>query len=159
VVGPRPILDEHRSTHIAQTRPYPVQDVMADLLDMAARTLVRGGRLVYIIPSFSDFDAESDLPRHDCLTTVHICYQPLSMELGRHMVAMEKTADYSVDKRDEYLSRVWKNGPASAEKCANIRQKILEAAKIKPGYDEKLAIRKKKRKETKEAKKRAKLTG
>jgi tRNA (guanine10-N2)-methyltransferase len=156
--GPRPILEEHRSTHIAQTKPYPVQDVMADLLDMAARTLVRRGRLVYIIPSFSDFDAESDLPRHDCLTTVHICYQPLSMELGRHMVAMEKTADYNVDQRDEYLSRVWKNGLESAKKCANIRQKILEAAKIKPGYDEKLAIRKKKRKETKDAKKRAKLT-
>jgi tRNA (guanine10-N2)-methyltransferase len=157
--APRPILEEHRSTHIAQTRPYPVQDVMADLLDMAARTLVRGGRLVYIIPSFSDFDAESDLPRHDCLSTVHICYQPLSVELGRHMVAMEKTADYNFDKRDEYLSRVWKNGPASAEKCANIRQKILDAAKIKPGYDEKLAIRKKKRKETRDAKKKAKLNG
>ena len=84
---PRPILEEHRHDHIAQTKPYAVSDVMSDLLDVAARTLVMGGRLVYIIPSFSDFDEDSDLPRHECLKTVHICYQPLSAELGRRVVA------------------------------------------------------------------------
>jgi tRNA (guanine10-N2)-methyltransferase len=37
-----------------------------------------------------------------------------------------------------------------------LRDKILEAAKQKPGYEEKAAIRKQKRKATKEAKKRSK---
>ena len=82
----RPVLDEHRRDHIAQTKPYPVSDVMADLLDMAARTLVMNGRLVYIIPSFKDFDVNTDLPQHECLELVHVCYQPLSLELGRRMV-------------------------------------------------------------------------
>jgi tRNA (guanine10-N2)-methyltransferase len=73
------------------------------------------------------------------------------------MVTMKKVQIYDPDQRDNYLSKTWKNGPASAEKCANIRDKILEAAKQKPGYEEKARIRKQKRKEHKQAKKRAKL--
>jgi tRNA (guanine10-N2)-methyltransferase len=154
---PRPVLDEHRHDHIAQTQPYPVSDVMADLLDMAARTLVMHGRLVYIIPSFQNFDVSTDLPQHSCLEIVHICYQPLSLELGRRMVTMKKIQEYDAQLRDEYLKKAWKNGSASAEKCANIREKIIKAAKKKPQYDEKAAIRKQKRKAHREAKKRAKL--
>lgn len=153
---PRPVLDEHRHDHIAQTKPYPVSDVMADLLDMAARTLVMNGRLVYIIPSFKHFDITTDLPLHECLDLVHVCYQPLSSELGRRMVTMKKTKEYEPIKREAYMAKVWLNGAESAEKCANIRYKIIEAAKKKPGYEEKAAIRKQKRKEHREAKKKAK---
>ena len=191
--NPRPVLDEHRHDHIAQTRyvyasfgvtfafatgkfrllsdlldshllchffrPYSVADVMSDLLDVAARTLVMGGRLVYIIPSFSNnFDPNDDLPHHECLRIVHICFQPLSTaDLGRRVVAMEKVAEYNVDRRDEYRKAIWKNGAESAEKCANIRERILEAARKKPGYEEKAAYRKEKRKQTREARRRAKL--
>lgn len=154
--NPKPVPEEQRHDHIAQTRPYAVSDVMADLLDVAARNLVLGGRLVYIIPSYAQFDDESDLPRHECLRLVHICYQPLGTELGRRMVTMEKSSEYDESKRPLYLSSTWKNGAESAEKCANIRDKILENAKLKPGYEERLEIRKQKRKENKEAKRSAK---
>ena len=150
------IPDERRHDHIPQTKPYAVSDVMADLVDMAARTLVKGGRLVYIIPSLKDFDPEADLPRHPCLKMIHICYQPLSLELGRRMVAMEKITEYVVEEREAYLEYAWKNGPASADKCANLKEKIQAAAKQKPGYEEKAAGRKQKRKDLKEARKRAK---
>ena len=154
---PRPILDEHRHDHIPQTKPYAVSDVMSDLLDVAARTLAIGGRLVYVIPSYAkDFDIEVDLPRHDCLQLVHCCYQPLSLELGRRIVAMKKTQEYDPSKRSEYLRSVWVNGEASADKCANIRQKISENARQKPGYEEKAAYRREKRRATKMAKKQAK---
>jgi tRNA (guanine10-N2)-methyltransferase len=119
---------------------------------------------VYVIPSFAGvFDVENDLPRHPCLELVHVCYQPLSAELGRRLVVMKRTADYyDPAKRLEYLAAVWKNGPESAEKCANIRDKLLEAAKQKPHYEERAAVRKEKRRqhkeEKKEAKKRAKTT-
>jgi tRNA (guanine10-N2)-methyltransferase len=129
---------------------------MSDLLDVAARTLVMGGRLVYIIPSYTDFDPDSDLPHHECLKTVHICFQPLGSELGRRMVAMEKVKEYDPSKRESYLATVWKNGAESAEKCANIRDKILENAKKKPDYERKLAFRKHNRKEIKDAKREAK---
>ena len=130
---------------------------MADLLDMSARTLVMHGRLVYIIPSMSDFDERTDLPRHECLRLVHVCYQPLSTELGRRMVTMEKVRDYDPAERDKYLSETWVNGPESADKCANIREKLMEAARKKPGYEEKAAHRKTKRIAKREAKKKAKL--
>jgi tRNA (guanine10-N2)-methyltransferase len=153
---PRPVLEENRHDHIAQTKAYAVSDVMSDLLDVAARTLKVGGRLVYIIPSFRDFDEDRDLPRHDCLELVHTCYQPFSIELGRRIVAMTKIADYDLSKRDDYRSTIWKFGEESAEKCANIREKMMEAAKEKPGYEEKAAIRKEKRKAHKQAKKKEK---
>lgn len=155
---PRPILEEHRHDHIAQTKPYNVSDVMADLLDMAARTLVMNGRLVYVIPSFEDFDIETDLPRHPCLDLLHCCYQPFTMDLGRRMVTMKKVCEYDESRREEYKATVWKNGPESADKCANIREKIMEAARKKPGYEGKLAIRKEKRKVHKDAKKKAKMS-
>jgi tRNA (guanine10-N2)-methyltransferase len=152
-----PVKEEERHDHIAMTQPYAVADVMADLLDMAARTLVLGGRLVYVIPSFAtDFDVENDLPQHPCLDWIHVCYQQYTPELGRRIVAMKKIQEYDSSKRNEYMSTVWKNGPASAEKCANIRDKILEAAKQKPGYEARLAIRKEKRKKHKEEKRQAK---
>jgi tRNA (guanine10-N2)-methyltransferase len=129
---------------------------MADLLDVAARTLVMGGRLVYIIPSMTDFNVETDLPQHECLKLVHVCYQPLQSELGRRVVTMEKFLEYDESKRSSYLEKAWVHGKASAEKCANIREKLLEAAKLKPDYEEKAAFRRIKRKETKEARKMAK---
>ena len=153
---PRPILDEHRHDHIAQTKPYPVSDVMADLLDVSARTLVLGGRLVYIIPSMTDFDPLTDLPRHDCLECIHICYQPLQTNLGRRVVTMKKIRDYDESLRSKYLSGTWVNGPESAEKCANIREKLIEMARLKPGYEEKSDLRRKKRKARKEELKKMK---
>jgi tRNA (guanine10-N2)-methyltransferase len=153
---PRSIPEENRHDHIAQTKVYAVSDVMGDLLDVASKTLVMGGRLVYIIPSMTGFDVETDLPRHDCLKLLYVCYQPLQTELGRRVVVMEKVEEYDSSQRDRYLSNIWVNGPESAEKCANIRERLIEAARLKPGYEEKAAYRKKKRQETKEAKKKAK---
>lgn len=153
---PRPVLDEHRHDHIAQTKPYAVSDVMADLMDVSARTLIMGGRLVYIIPSMTDFDPLVDLPRHDCLECVHICYQPLGINLGRRMVTMKKVREYDEKIREDYLQRTWVNGPESAEKCANIREKLMEIARSRPGYEEKNQFRKKKRKERKEELKKMK---
>lgn len=153
-----PIPEEQRLDHIPQTKPYNVADVMADLLDVAARVLVMGGRLVYVIPSFAtDFDLSCDLPQHDCLETMHISYQPFTVELGRRLVTMQKTKTYYPNQREAYMSKIWINGEASAAKCANIRDKINEAAKLKPNYEKKAAFRKGKRFETKQAKKRAKM--
>ena len=151
------VLPEHRHDHIAQTQTYAVSDVLADLLDVASRTLVMGGWLVYVIPSFAtSFDVDVDLPQHPCLELVHVCYQPLSSELGRRIVAMQKTREYDETKRDEYKQAAWKNGPESAEKCANIRAKILEMAKTKPRYTERAAVRKEKRRIHREEKKMTK---
>lgn len=155
--SPKPIMDHYRDDHIAQTKPYPVSDVMADLLDVSARSLVLGGRLVYIIPSMTDFDAANDLPRHECLELVHICYQPLQKFLGRRVVTMKKIKEYDPNRREEfYLPNIWVNGPESADKCANIREKLIEMARMKPDYEQKRDFRIKKRKAKQEEIKRQK---
>ena len=128
------------------------------MLDVAARTLVLNGRLVYIIPSMHDFDQSVDLPRHPCLKLLHICYQPLSSEYGRRVITMKKVNEYIYSQRNRYISVCWVNGPESANKCANIREKLLDLAKAKPGYEEKAALRKKKRKAKKDEEKKKKFT-
>jgi len=153
----REILPEHRYDHVAQTRPYAVSNVMEDLLDVAARSLVMEGRLVYIIPSMLDFDPKSDLPMHPCLQFVSSCYQPLSSQYGRRVVTMQKIGNYEVDKREEYMNACWLNGPESANKCANIREKLIELARADPNKQRKAAYRKKKRKARQAELKRAKL--
>lgn len=152
----KPILDEHRHDHVAQTRPYVVSDVMADLLNVAALTLKMGGRVVYVIPSMLDFNEDEDLPRHECLKLSSVCYQPLQTELGRRTITMVKIKEYDENKRSQYLENTWVNGAESANKVANLRERLLEAAKLKPDYAEKAAARKQKRKANKDAKKKAK---
>jgi tRNA (guanine10-N2)-methyltransferase len=69
---------------------------------------------------------------------------------------MVKIEEYDETKRSQYLENAWLNGAESAEKVANIRARLIEAAKQKPGYEEKAAVRKQKRNELKEMKKKAK---
>ncbi|GKY95054.1 hypothetical protein MPSEU_000469700 [Mayamaea pseudoterrestris] len=152
-----PVKEGERHDHIAQTKPYSVSDVMADLLDMAARTLRMNGRLVYVIPSFAEFDPNSDLPQHECLQMLHWCYQPLGTELGRRIVVMKKILEYDFSMRHEYLKATWKVTGA-ADKVASIRERLIEAAKQKPNYDERLLHRKHKRQQHKEEKRRTKKT-
>jgi tRNA (guanine10-N2)-methyltransferase len=77
------------------SQPYAVEDVISDLLVMAARRLRLGGRLVYLIPSAPDWTDE-DLPRHPCLALVASATQLLAKTSGlsRKCVAMEKRAEF-----------------------------------------------------------------
>jgi tRNA (guanine10-N2)-methyltransferase len=120
------IEDDRRDDHIPQTQVYAVCDVMCDLLDVAAKSLKVGGRLVYIIPSIVEFDEETDLPRHPCLKLKYVCYQPLQLSLGRRMVVMVKEEKYDESRKEEYKAYCWKNGSESADKVANLRDKLLE---------------------------------
>jgi tRNA (guanine10-N2)-methyltransferase len=70
------------------------------------------------------------------------------------MVTMKKVREYDPSKRTEYLSKEWVNGAESAKKCANIRDKILEAAKLKPRYEKRLQFESKNGKPTKRPRKK-----
>lgn len=149
----RPVLESQRHDHIAQTQPYAISDVMVDLLDVAARVLVLGGCLVYIIPSMADFIPEKDLPMHPCLHLTFCCYQPLHIQYGRRVVVMRKIENYDESQQDFYKRTSWVNGVESAEKVANIRERLIEEAKRKPGYEEKSKYKAAKRRMKKEEKK------
>ena len=121
-----PVDESRRSDHIAMTQTYQVSDVMADLVQVAARNLVKGGRLVYLIPTAADFDEGNDLPTHPCLRLKYVCFQGLQIELGRRMVVMEKTCEFDPQKEEEYYRGIWPRGAESATKVSNMREKLIE---------------------------------
>ena len=86
--------EELRGSHIPQTQPYPVEDVMCDLLNLAAQNLVRGGRLTFLLPTTYDF-TDDDLPKHPCLNVVANSEQPLNQKMGRRLITMEKLVDWN----------------------------------------------------------------
>ncbi len=71
-------------------RSYALADIMCDILDMSARILRIGGRLVYLLPSSWDFDPLHDVPGHLCLDLVAISTQGLTFKQCRHVITMEK---------------------------------------------------------------------
>ena len=68
---PKPGLEiRDRETHIVATGAYALGEILRDLLDLSARLLVIGGRLVYFFPSAPETYSEDDLPRHPALALV-----------------------------------------------------------------------------------------
>jgi hypothetical protein len=96
-----PIPDELRESHCPATQQYGVEEVMLDLLNLAAHSLKMGGYLSYLIPTTWDF-TKDDLPVHPCLTMQKMCYQGLSTRHCRHMVVMQKTRDISPALSSEF---------------------------------------------------------
>ena len=124
---------------------------MSDLLTLAARSLTMGGRMVYLIPSLKDFDEGQDLPRHPCLELEWVCYQPLSLHLGRRMVVVKKVRPWEDEREEEvrifvrtsirrcrhilyianstsrtsqWRATCWPNGRESAEKVERLREQV-----------------------------------
>ena len=90
--------------HVTMTQKYETEDVMLDLLDMAASMLVVGGRLVYLLPCLVDFDSKNELPTHPCLKCVANSEQELSQYWSRRLITMEKIQHYDPAQANEYLN-------------------------------------------------------
>lgn len=75
--------------------------VMADLLDMAAKMLVHGGRLVYLLPTTFEF-CEEDLPQHPCLRVIANSEDKLTGTLSRRLITMEKFCEYDSSQSAYY---------------------------------------------------------
>jgi tRNA (guanine10-N2)-methyltransferase len=90
-----------RGVHVPQTQPYPVEDVLVDLLNLAAFSLVLGGRLVFLLPTTYDF-SDDDLPKHPCLNVVANSEQPLNQKMGRRLITLAKVREFSDSDRAAY---------------------------------------------------------
>ena len=119
--------DHLRAGHVPATRPYPVADVLADLLEIAARCLKVGGRLAYLLPATADFDASNDCPAHPALAFVAACAQPVSAKYARHLVVMAKARPWgAADWTPAARALVKQSVDAPYE---NLRAKLAEPAK------------------------------
>ena len=76
-----------------------------DLLDISARLLVLGGRLVFFFPVARDECYESIYPRHDCFKLISSSEQILSMRWSRCLLTMEKIALYTDKMASEAVQK------------------------------------------------------
>ena len=124
------IPDHLRDDHIPMTKPYHARDLMADLIDTAARLLVEGGRLVYLLPVVIEEYDESQVPQHPCLAIIANSEQRLSMKLARRLITMEKICKYNYAKVDEYAAearKFYKEGSSNGACFDNISDKLKRA--------------------------------
>jgi len=70
-----------------------MSEVVADLLMFAVKNLVRGGRLVYWLPTVTEDYTIDDLPTHPCMELVANCEQAFG-QWSRRLITMEKVADW-----------------------------------------------------------------
>ena len=119
----REVGSEYDGIHIPPSQLYEVEDVVDDLLDMAAKTLKRGGRLVYLLPTTTESahplqlslhpihrpcHVSSDkccvvlrsftvdeLPRHPCLRLLSASEQIVRNFFSRRLITMEKHRAWS----------------------------------------------------------------
>ncbi|KAL3620906.1 hypothetical protein CASFOL_035818 [Castilleja foliolosa] len=96
VIGPYTVPDDKRTGHIPSTAPYSLVECVHDLLDLAAKMLVMGGRLVYFYPVLREEDSpEPTFPEHPCFELIATCEQILSYRYSRVLLTMVKVAPYS----------------------------------------------------------------
>ncbi|XP_077251479.1 tRNA modification 11 protein [Tasmannia lanceolata] len=96
VVGPYTVPDNKRSDHIPSTAPYSLAECIHDLLNLAAKMLVMGGRLVFFYPVLrEDGYGDTHFPEHPCFTLIANCEQILSFRYSRYLLTMVKTGNYS----------------------------------------------------------------
>nr|ATG70641.1 ATTRM11 [Juniperus phoenicea] len=134
VKGPYVIPEEKRKDHIPSTAPYSLAECVHDLLDVAARLLVMGGRLVFFYPVAVDEDAKDIFPDHKCFTLVSHSEQILSTRYSRCLLTMKKTARYTVDvaemARKKHLEFRENHGMLTEESSQNgtLRSKVFSPA-------------------------------
>uniref|UniRef100_A0A2P2KHB2 Uncharacterized protein MANES_14G165200 n=1 Tax=Rhizophora mucronata TaxID=61149 RepID=A0A2P2KHB2_RHIMU len=97
-VAPYSVPDDKRTDHIPSTAPYSLVECVHDLLDLAAKMLVMGGRIVYFFPVLRDDDTlETQFPEHPCFKLVAASEQILSTRYSRVLLTMVKPSRFSVN--------------------------------------------------------------
>ena len=92
---------EIREGHIPRTEQYDPDDVLVDLLDVASRTLVLGGRIAYLLPTFGEHK-EKEVPEHPCLEFISNSEEKLQTNVSRRLITMKKVKEYEIGKEMEY---------------------------------------------------------
>lgn len=97
-VSPYTVPDDKRTDHIPSTAPYCLAECVHDLLDLAARMVVMGGRLVFFYPVLREDDyveKENHFPEHQCFKLISTSEQILSSRYSRVLLTMVKTSTYT----------------------------------------------------------------
>lgn len=102
VVDQYNIPEELKQNHIPSTAPYTLAECLHDLLHVAAKMLVIGGRLVYFYPAAREEYCAEVIPSHPCFQLVANCEQILTRRWSRRLITMLKTSAYSGTLEQEH---------------------------------------------------------
>jgi tRNA (guanine10-N2)-methyltransferase len=95
-VEPYIVPDDKRTDHIPSTAPYSLVECVHDLLDLAAKMLVMGGRLVFFYPILREEDSpHNHFPVHPCFKLISSSEQILSSRYCRVLLTMVKISPYT----------------------------------------------------------------
>ncbi|KAM3728891.1 tRNA (guanine(10)-N2)-methyltransferase [Dirofilaria immitis] len=78
------------ANHYPEKAKYSISSTFLDLIDLAGKLLVVGGRLLFWFPVFDDEYSEAILPRHDAMKLIYNCEQSLSRRYSRRLLVYEK---------------------------------------------------------------------
>ncbi|PON56556.1 tRNA guanosine-2'-O-methyltransferase, TRM [Trema orientale] len=100
-VSPYVVPDDKRTDHIPSTAPYSLVECVHDLLDLAARMIIMGGRLVFFYPVLREDDyVENQFPEHQCFKLIASSEQILSSRYSRVLLTMVKISPYTEEIAD-----------------------------------------------------------
>lgn len=145
VKGPYTVPDEKRDNHIPSTAPYCLAECVHDLLHLAARMLVMGGRLVFFYPVLRSEDgaASPQFPEHPCFKLIASCEQILSYRYSRVLLTMVKVAPYTeeIERVAEEMHREFRENHHKWMEEGNLHSAVFEPAQdgkpdkeLKPKY-------------------------
>ncbi|GAB5356871.1 hypothetical protein AAMO2058_000325700 [Amorphochlora amoebiformis] len=81
---------KHGVKHIPSSIPYPVEELMEDLMDFAGKYLAIKGRIVFLLPTVGEFKINT-IPQHPCLEFVAQSAQTLTGGFHRRCITFKKT--------------------------------------------------------------------
>ncbi|VIO88166.1 Uncharacterized protein BM_BM7030 [Brugia malayi] len=84
------VKDAQHANHYPEKAKYSISSAFLDLIDLASRLLVVGGRLLFWFPVFDDEYSEAILPKHDAMKLIYNCEQSLSRRYSRRLLVYEK---------------------------------------------------------------------
>ncbi|OMJ10847.1 tRNA (guanine(10)-N2)-methyltransferase [Smittium culicis] len=90
-----------RQDYYPPTCEYEMSNVIVDLLTLAAKVLVVGGRLVFWLPTVTDEYKDSDIPAHPSLTLIANSEQNFG-SWSRRLITMEKIAEFIPNNSSNY---------------------------------------------------------
>lgn len=136
-VAPYTVPEDKKHDHIPSTASYCLVECMHDLLDLAAKMLTMGGRLVFFYPVVREegMSERISFPEHPCFTRTACSEQILSFRYSRHLVTMVKISPYSdelaVVAKMKHLE--FKENHVKWMEDGNIHSAVLSPADSGPG--------------------------
>ncbi|XP_014348366.1 tRNA (guanine(10)-N2)-methyltransferase homolog isoform X2 [Latimeria chalumnae] len=100
--------EDYIESHVPASLAYHLSDIFIDLLNLAAKCLLMGGRLVYWLPVYRPEYTEEIIPQHPCLKLISNCEQTLSSHTSRRLITMEKVKEFENNFQCERPLLGWK---------------------------------------------------